>query len=97
MHKTNVRFKDSKTINLFEKKIDELNQKTYPMGIEEILLTQAETKGIEKGIEKGAEQTQKTVIIKMLPNATLAEIASFLDVSIDQVIYIINKYKLNAN
>jgi predicted transposase YdaD len=65
------------------------------MGIQEILLHQAKTEGLEQGLEQGLELSNKKSINKMLKNGnSLPEIADFLDISIDEVIRIINKYNL---
>ena len=51
-----VRFNNKENNELFEKKVEIFNNKTYPMGTQEILLHQAETLGIEKGIDLGIEK-----------------------------------------
>ena len=46
------------------------------MGIEEMLLEQAQKKGLEKGIAKGKAEVGKNLIIKMgLSDIQIAEIA----------------------
>lgn len=92
-----IRFSDSRTNSIFEKELENINKKTYPMGVQEILLHQAKTEGLEQGLEQGLELSNKRSISKMLKKGnSLAEIADFLDISTNEVIEIINKYKLNT-
>lgn len=55
-----VTFSDEKMNLMFDEKVEELvTNKNIPMGVEEILLEQAEEKGLEIGLEKGLKKGLK--------------------------------------
>ena len=65
------------------------------MTVEEILLWQAKEEGIEQGLERGDELRLTKMVAKMLNRgSTLIEISDFLEISIDRIIEIINKYEI---
>lgn len=51
-----VRFENPDINAKFEEQVEILTERSYTMGIEELLLDRAEKKGLEKGIEKGLEK-----------------------------------------
>ncbi len=69
---------------LFENRVKELTSNYETMGVEEMIIQQAEEKGIEKGIEKGTLQNKvqiaKNMILKGLPDSFICEV---LDVSLE--------------
>jgi transposase len=68
--------------------VDLITNKTYPMGTNEILLWQAQNEGIELFLKNNIAQ-------KLDKGLTIQEIADRLDIGIDRVIEIINKFGLN--
>ncbi len=71
------------------------------MGTHEILLWQAKNEGIEQGIEKGIEKgielfLKNNIAQKLNKGLSIQEIAERLDITLDRVIEIINKFGLNA-
>ncbi len=92
-----VRFKDERNGSNFDADIAKITNKKYNMGVQEILIWQAQNKGIEQGIEQGRELFLKNGISKKLDKGlTIQEIADLYEVDIDTVIEIINKYGLSA-
>jgi predicted transposase YdaD len=91
-----IRF-DNKEKNLnFEADLDKFTNTTFPMGLEELIIWQAKNEGLEQGLEQGLELAHKNSITKMLNKGyTITEIAENLDISVDEAISIINKYKLS--
>lgn len=87
-----IRF-DNKEKNLnFEADLDKFTNTTFPMGLEELIIWQAKNEGLEQGLELA----HKNSITKMLNKGyTITEIAENLDISVDEAISIINKYKLS--
>ncbi len=76
-----VRFNTENT-RIFEQKLEQFTGKTYPMGIEQLLLHRAETKG-----EKRGDDRRKSEVIRKarLKGSTLEFIADITDLSIEQV------------
>ncbi len=54
-----VRFNSENTL-IFEKKLEQFKGKKYPMGIEELLLHQAEVKGEKRGEKRGEKAGEKS-------------------------------------
>ena len=71
-----VHFKKSETNTTFAKAIQLITENKITMGIEELVLSRAEKKGIEKGIEKGKAEVIEQLITKMgLSDEQVADIA----------------------
>ena len=78
-----VRFNSENTL-IFEKKLEQFKGKTYPMGIEELLLHQAETKGIEKN-------TKNVIRNARLKGASIEFIADIVNLPAEKVRAILDK------
>jgi hypothetical protein len=92
-----LRFKQVETNIAFEQEIEIINQKSYPMGTHEILLHQAETKGIKKGekrgIEKGIEKQRENSNISFTTSLIVS--TDFDDVKIATLVGVSTEYVAN--
>lgn len=75
-----VHFKKPETNTNFEAAIQLITENKATMGIEELILSRAEKKGIEKGIEKGIKKGKSEIIEQLitklgLSDAQVAEVA----------------------
>src|SRR5690606_1316575 len=74
---------------LFENRVKELTSNYETMGVEEMIIQQAEEKGIEKGIEKGTLQNKvqiaKNMILKGLPDSFICEVMDVSQEFVDKV------------
>ena len=74
---------------LFENRVKELTSNYETMGVEEMIIQQAEEKGIEKGIEKGTLQNKvqiaKNMILKGLPDSFICEVLDVSQEFVDKV------------
>jgi predicted transposase/invertase (TIGR01784 family) len=98
-----VRFNNENTL-IFEQKLEQFTGKTYPMGIEQLLLQRAEIKGEQRGEKKGEKKGEKIgeqrgddrrkseVIRKArLKGFSLEVIADITDLSVEQLKAILAK------
>ncbi len=90
-----VRFNNENTL-IFEQKLEQFTGKTYPMGIEQLLLQRAETKGEQRGEKRGekkGENKEKREVIRKarLKGSSLEFIADITDLSVEQVKAILAK------
>jgi predicted transposase/invertase (TIGR01784 family) len=79
-----VRFANSGMNAKFDEEIYTITEKRKTMGIEEMLLDQAQKKGLEKGIAKGKAETNAEIVKKLIIKMGLsdAQIADILGVPI---------------
>lgn len=71
----------------FEKRVEQLvTNKNIPMGVEEILLQQAEEKGIEKGMEKGMEKLKEAARNMLNEGFEISLISKVLEVPNDFIL-----------
>jgi predicted transposase YdaD len=93
-----VRFENGENNQLFEQELAQLTERSYTMGIEELIIDRATKEGlragiqkgiqdgIRKGIREGREAEKKTMIIAMLRNGMDEEwIANISGTSVDYV------------
>ena len=94
-----VRFNNENTL-IFEQKLEHFTGKTYPMGIEQLLLHKAESKGEKKGERKGERKGEKRGdekrLLDVVRNArlnglSLDVIANIVNLSVEQVKTILDK------
>ena len=86
-----VRFNKENTV-IFEEKLEQFKGKTYPMGIEQLLLHQAEVKGEKRGEKRGDEKKTIDVIRNARLNGGSIEfIAKIVDLPIEKVRAILDK------
>ena len=93
-----VRFNSENTL-IFEEKLEQFKGKTYPMGIEELLLHQAEVKGEKRG-EKRGEKLAEKITIDVIRNARLKGssiefIADIVNLPVEKVRAILDKMRIN--
>lgn len=70
-----VRLPDEKMNLLFEERVEEfVTNKDIPMGVEEIIIQQAEEKGLEKGREEQLYEIIKKMIIKGKSNPEICDL-----------------------
>ena len=65
-----VRFNSENTL-IFEEKLEQFKGKIYPMGIEQLLLHQAEVKGEKRGEKRGEKQGSENEKLDVVRNARL--------------------------
>lgn len=77
-----IRLPNEKMNSIFEKKVEEMvTNKNIPMGVEEIILQQAEERGLERGIQEGLEVRLYEIIKKLIiKGKSNQEICDLLDV-----------------
>ena len=90
-----VRFNEENTL-IFEKKLEQFKGKTYPMGIEQQLLHQAETKGEKRGEKRGEKVGDEKRMIDVIRNARLKGasiefIADVVNLPVEKVRAILDK------
>ena len=86
-----VRFNTENTL-IFEKKLEQFKGKKYQMGIEQLLLHQAEVKGEKRGEKRGDEKKTIDVIRSARINGgTIEFIAKIVNLPIEKVRAILDK------
>lgn len=89
-----VRF-NTKNDSIFEQKLQQFTGKTYPMGIDELLLQRAEDIGVKKGIEKGEDRKARNVIrISRLDGMSIEKIALIVDLTPQLVRQILDEMRI---
>jgi len=79
-----LHFDKPEMITKFVQELTILTERSATMGIEELLLDQAEKKGIEKGMEKGKLEEAKSIAREMKKEGIpIAQIAKFTKISIE--------------
>jgi hypothetical protein len=85
-----VRFNNENTL-IFEQKLQHFTGKTYPMGIEQLLLHRAEKKGEKKGERKGEKRVLDIIRNARVKGATIEFIADIVNLPVEQVKTILDK------
>ncbi len=94
-----VRFNEENTL-IFEEKLEQFKGKTYPMGIEQLLLHQAEVKGEKRGEKRGEKvgeksgdekRTMDVIRNARLKGLSIEVIADIVTLPVDKVRAILDK------
>ena len=86
-----VRFNSENTL-IFEEKLEQFKGKKYPMGIEQLLLHQAEVKGEKRGEKQGSENEKLDVIRNARLNGLSVEVISkIVNLPIEKVRALLDK------
>ena len=94
-----VRFNTENTL-IFEEKLEQFKGKIYPMGIEQLLLHQAEVKGEKRGEKRGEKQGSENEKLDVVRNARLNGlsvdvISKIVNLPIEKVRAILDKMRIN--